>query len=165
MATICRKEGNKHPWGIVYSIVKEKIGKPTIWTEIRLSDGNKTTYLVDTIKALLRKCLPKDEITVLSAESRALKQTVESYTNMNLEPIISYTEINMAISTFENKKAPVLDNLKIEILIELWIKMPDAIYGVMNNCFNQGSLSRLWKQVNLKILLRDENKDWTSLNF
>ena len=130
-----------------------------------LPDGNKTTCLVDTIEALLRKCVPKDEITVLSAESRALKQKVEGYTNMNLEPIISNTEINMAISTFKNKKAPVMDNFKIEILRELWRKMPDAIYGVMNNCFNQGSLLRLWKKANLKILLKDENKGRTSLNF
>ena len=41
-------EGNKDPWGIVYKIVNEKIGKPTLWTALKLSDGTKTTNLDST---------------------------------------------------------------------------------------------------------------------
>ena len=78
---------------------------------------------------------------------------------MNMEPIISYKEINMAISTFKNKKAPGMDNFKIEFVKELWRKIPDAICGLMNNCLNQGTFPKLWKVANLRILLKDESKD------
>ena len=155
------EEGNKDPWGIVYKIVKEKTGKPIIWTALRLSDGSKTTCLDDTIEALLDKCVPKDEITQLNVNCRSIKQRVDGYKNMNMEPIISYKEINMAISTFKNKKAPGMDNFKIEIVKELWRKTPEAIHGLMNNCLNQGMFPKLWKVANLRILLKDESKDRT----
>ena len=80
-------KGNRDPWGIGYKIVKEKIGKPTIWTALRLSDGSKTNCLDDIIEALLRKCVPENNIIELSKKSRVLKQRVEGYT-MNLKVTI-----------------------------------------------------------------------------
>ena len=70
----------------------------------------------------------------------------------------------MAICKFKNKKAPGMDNFKIEIVKELWKKKPDAIYGMMNNCFSQGLFPRKWKEANLKIILKDENRDRALLN-
>ena len=65
-------EGNRDTWGIVYRIVKEKIGKPIIWTALMLPDGSRTTCLDDTIEVLFRKCVPEDNTTELSEASRAL---------------------------------------------------------------------------------------------
>lgn len=83
---------------------------------------------------------------------------------MNLKLILSIKEINMAISKFKNRKAPGMDNFKIEIVRELWNKKPKTIHGLINNCFSQGIFPRLWKEANLKLLLKDENRDRTLLN-
>ena len=91
----------------------------------------------------------------MSEESLALKQSVEGYTNMNLEPMISFSEVKLALSKFKNRKAPGADNFKIEIVRELWKEIPEAILGLMNNCFIQGIFPKLWKKANLKILLKD----------
>ena len=115
-----------------------------------MSDESKTTCLDDTIEALLDKCVPKDEITQLNVNCLSLKQRVDGYRNMNMQPIISYKEINMAISTFKKKKAPGMDNVNIEILKELWRKMPETIYGLMNKSLNQGTFPKLWKVENLE---------------
>ena len=109
-------EGNRDPWGIVYRIVKEKIGKPIIWTALMLPDGSRTTCLDDTIEVLLRKCVPEGNTTELSEASRALKKKVECYSSMNLAPIISFNEIKTAMNKFRNKKAQGMDNFKIEIV-------------------------------------------------
>ena len=139
-------EGNRDPWEIVYRIVKEKIGKPIIWTALMLPDGSRTTCLDDTIEVLLRKCVPEGNTTELSEASRALKKKVECYSNMNLEPIISFNEIKTAMSKFRNKKAQGMDNFKIEIVKKLWRKVPEAIHILMNNCFNQRIFPRQWKE-------------------
>ena len=157
-------KGNRDSWRIVNKIVKDKIRKPTIWTALSLSDGIKTTCLDDTIEALWRKCVPADNTIELSAEKRALRQRVEGYMNMNLEPIISVKEINMAMSKFKNKKFPGRDNFKIENVKEIWRKMPQAIRGLINNCFTQRIFPKLWKEASLNILLNDENRDRTLLN-
>ena len=85
-----------------------------------LPDGSRTTSLDDTIGVLLRKCVPEENIAELNEASVALKKNVECYTNMNLESIISFNEIKTARSNFKNKKAPGMDNFKIEIVGELW---------------------------------------------
>ena len=157
-------EGNRDPWGIVYKIVREKFGKLTLWTALRLPDGSKTTCLDGTIEALLRKCVPEDNATEMSEENLALKQSVEGYTNMNLEPMISFNEIKLALSKLKNRKAPGADNFKIQIVRELWKEMPEAIIGLINNCFIQRIFPRPWKEANLKILLKDENRNRTLLS-
>ena len=157
-------EGNRDPWGIVYRIVREKVGNPSIWTALRLPDGSKTVSLEETINVLLRKCVPEDNRTELSAECRALKQKVDGYINMNLEARISFMEISNALRKFKNKKAPGLDNFKIEIVKELWKRRPEAIEGLMNNCFDQRKFPRRWKEANLKIILKDQNRDRSLLS-
>ena len=129
----------------------------------KLSDGTKTTNLDSTIEALLNKFVPVDDTTKLSEECQVLWQSVREYKNMNLEPLISLSEIKTAISKFKNKKAPGMDNFKIEIVKELWKKKHEVIYGLMNNCFSQGLFPRQWKEANLIILLEGETRDRTLL--
>ena len=119
-----------------------------------MPDGSRTTCLDDAIEVLLRKCVPEDNTAELSEASRALKINVECYTNMNLESIIYFIEIKTAMSKFKNKKAPGMDNFKMEILRELWRKEPEAIYGLMNHCFIQRIFPRQWKESNLTLSLR-----------
>ena len=121
-----------------------------------MSDGIKTTCLGDSIEALLRKCVPANNTTELSAEKRALRQRVEGYINMDLEPIISVKEINMVMCKFKNKKSPGRNNFKIENVKEIWRKMPEAS--------TQRIFPKLWKEASLNILLNDENRDRTLLN-
>ena len=156
-------EGNKDPWGIVHKIVNDKIGKPIIWTALQLSDGRRTTSLDGTIEALLNKCVPTDD-SIESSDCRAVRQNLKEYRNRNLEPLISFNEVKVAIYKFKNKKAPGLDNFKIEIVKELWNRKSDVIYGLINNCFSQGSFPRKWKESNLKILLKNESRDRALIN-
>ena len=148
----------------MYRIVREKVGNPSIWTALKLPDGSRTISLNETINVLLHTCVPEDNRSELSVECRALKQKVDGYINMNLEPRISLMEISNALSKFKNKEAPGLDNFKVKIVRELWRKRPEVIERLMNNCIDQRKFPRCWKEANLKIILKDQNRDRSLLS-
>ena len=112
------------------------------------------------MEVLFRKFVPDDNTAELSLESRALKKKVGGKTNINLDPIISFNKIKMTMSKSKHKKAPGMDNFEIEIVRELWRKVPVATHGLMNNCLSQRIFPRRRKEANLK----DENRDRTLLN-
>ncbi|CAD1473133.1 unnamed protein product, partial [Heterotrigona itama] len=81
-----------------------------------------------------------------------------------MERTITFNEFKGAISRLKNNKAPGIDNFKVEIVKELWKQKPEAILCLINNCFSQGAFTKQWKVANLRIILKDENRDRTLLN-
>ena len=150
------KQTKKTPWSLVYKIVSDKLQKPTVWTALKLPDGRITAGLDETIKALLNKCVPKDDVTVQGEECETMRQKLHGYKNSNLEKPIPIAKIKSAIDRFKNNKAPGME--------ELWKRKPQVILNLFNNSFTQGSYPKSWKQANIKIILKDEKRDRTLLN-
>lgn len=75
-----------------------------------------------------------------------------------MENIILFEEINTAINKFKNNKAPGPDNFKIKIVKALRRTKPIIILNLFNNCFEQESFPKLWKESRLKIVPKDEKR-------
>ena len=157
-------EGNKDPWGIPYKIVREKFQKPSLWTALKLPNGQRTMSIGATIEALLEKCVPAANAGTRGDGDLILEQELRNYRNANTENQIKVEEINSAINAFKNNKAPGPDNFKIEVVKELWKIQPMVIQNLYNNCFRQEYFPKLWKESSLIVVPKDEQRDRTLLN-
>jgi len=68
----------------------------------------------DTAVRLLDKMVPTD-IKFNDADMQSIEKKVSSYSNANLEPLVTEEEIEAAIKRTRNNKAPGLDGINPEI--------------------------------------------------
>lgn len=88
-----------------------------------------------------------------------IRNRIREYRNYNVEDEIKMEEINEAIKKFKNNKAPGLDGFNIEIIKAVWNGRPDILHGLLNNCYRQEVFPKEWKMADLKIILKDQNRD------
>lgn len=86
-------EGNRDPWSLIYKIIRNKINKEDFLCSVKLPSGEVTKSWNETVKILLEKCAPKDEIDIETEEQRLLKLNNAMFVNENLEPDITQDEI------------------------------------------------------------------------
>ncbi|CAK9809270.1 Retrovirus-related Pol polyprotein from type-1 retrotransposable element R1 (Fragment) [Anthophora quadrimaculata] len=156
-------EGNKDPWGIVYKIARDKIRRKTATTAIQIDNGQRTQNIISTNTILLVKCIPENNVPN-NKQHIETRRKIQRYMCQNVEQNISSDEIMTAINKFENKNAAGIDNFTIEIIKQLWNSNSTAIINLLNNCFRKGRFSKPWKVDNLKILLKNRDKDTSLLS-
>ena len=127
-------------------------------------NGEGTTSISATIRAVFDKCIPVADAETQTMEGLAMKQKIRNHKYANMESIISFEEINATINTFKNNKALEPDNFKIEMWKELWKIRPIATQNLFNNCFRQESFPKLWKESRLRVVPKDEKRDGTVIN-
>lgn len=157
-------EANKDVWSLPYKIVRDKIRKNEIITALTLEDGTSTVSSEDTIKALLNKCVPKNDKAIEVEMHKEILTKIKKYKNYNMENEITIDEINISIKRLKNGTAPGIDKFTTEIIKQVWIIKPQIIYSVLNNCFKNKVFLKLWKISKLKIILKDKNKDKKLIN-
>lgn len=157
-------EGNREPWSIVYKIIREKLNKSTYLNSLILNDGTRTSDLNSTVKELLKKCVPMEDQMDDCDEHREIRQKIQTYKNYNLEDEITPYEISSAIKRFKKNKAPGIDGFSIEIIKKLWGERPIVLYKLFNNCFNKEVFPKEWKIADLKIILKDHDRDKSLVN-
>jgi len=89
-------KGNDDPWGIVYKILRNKT-RNDFNSLHALEEGSEYTLTWrDAAIKLLNKMVPVND-KVDDADKRKIKDEVNSYTNYNLEPLISEEEVELAV--------------------------------------------------------------------
>ncbi|KAK2578277.1 hypothetical protein KPH14_000718, partial [Odynerus spinipes] len=156
--------GNNNPWGIVYKIVRDKIHRSDAVCSVVTEDGDRTISWKETMITLLNKMVPSDDKTAETNVHTNIRAKNAEYKNHNLEQDISETEISDAIRRCKNGKAPGLDGMKIEIIKKIWTFNKDVISTLLNHCFRNSSFPKVWKNANLKILLKGTDRDRVIIN-
>ncbi|KAK2574826.1 hypothetical protein KPH14_012962 [Odynerus spinipes] len=116
--------GNAEPWGPIYRLAKDKILMSGITSSIYNENKELTLDWEETMHELLRVMVPKDDKDAEMEMHRSIKSENGVYINYNLEPDITWEEVNKALCRSKNKKAPGLDGIRIEKLEN---------YGFKNN--------------------------------
>ncbi|CAB0034350.1 unnamed protein product [Trichogramma brassicae] len=76
--------------------------------------------------------------------------------------IWSHREIITAINSLKNGKAPGPDNIEVEMLKHMTgTRTLHCLSELFNSCRRLGYFPNIWKNANLKILLKSEDKDET----
>jgi len=151
-------KGNEDPWGIVYKILRNKI-RNDFKTFHAVGDGDASTITWrETAMRLLDHMVPTDSEND-DANMRIIVNKVDSYSNSNLELLISGEEIDSAIKRVKSNKAPGLNGLNPEIIKRLWRVDKEVLLILFNSCLRKSSFPGLWKQAELKPILKDIQKD------
>lgn len=158
------KESNKDPWSMPYKIIRDKIKEPEIMSSLVLPDGTITSSWKESASALINKCIPKDNKEIEGICHQEIKMKISSYKNQNIENMIFFDEIDLAIKKLKNNTAPGFDKFTSEIIKEFWKSCPDVIMIMLNNCFKNCIFPKEWKKAQLKIIVKGKNKDIKQLN-
>lgn len=150
--------GNRDPWGAVYKLTTGKIKNQDVFHTIK-TEGTYTTEWKSTIKEIIKKLVPEDEINIETHLHKNIKKSCREYKNHNIEPPLSIQEIDEAIKKMKDKKAPGDDNINPEIVRCIWHNVPKLLEVVFNTCLIQEKFPEVWKKANLKILPKAGNRD------
>jgi len=152
-------ESNKDPWSIPYKIVRDKMKKHEAMSSLIARDGSSTGTWAESMAVLIDKCVPKDDKSIEKLEHKLIMQINRKYRNLNIEPDISFEEINEAVNKLRRKAAPGHDGFQAEIIQRTWEKAPRIIYNLLNNCMRNCIFPDLWKKSQLKIILKSKNRN------
>lgn len=151
--------GNRDPWGILHRIAKGRYRMGNEIGAVCLTDGRLTKSWEESVEALMDKFVPGD---TLSGESRihaAIRRENLTYQNMNMEPLITISEISLAIRKMRNKKAPGPDALNPEIWKVVWLCAPEVVLNIFNRCLQDGVFPVCWKFARIVVIPKDPRMD------
>ncbi|KAK2574749.1 hypothetical protein KPH14_012936, partial [Odynerus spinipes] len=156
--------GNEEPWGIVYKMIKDKTRSAQLMTSV-FNENNELTFTwEETAQTLLSAMVPIDDVIMEEEIHGNIREENSTYRNSNMEPDISLAEIQNAIERSKNKKAPGIDGISNEIIKAIWKCQPKFLVWLYNKCFIEKYFPKKWKIAELKILLKDKNKDLKLVN-
>lgn len=129
-------DGN--PFGLAYKLVRKKL---KCWST---SSPEEATTLYKIVTHLF----PEQSMTTWD------DNIPEAGFNF---PSVTLLEVQMAVSRFQDKKAPGLDGIPNVVLKEVVRCCPDQLLKLMNCCLQRGSFPTIWKRQKL-VLLPKEGK-------
>jgi len=156
-------EANKDPWSIPYKIVRDKIRKNEVMSSLIVEDGSSTKTWTESMIALFNKCVPRDDNSQETRHHKTILRDIQTYRNLNVEHEITVEEVSDAIKRLKINSAPGHDGFQSEIIREVWKKAPLTIYYLLNNCMRNCTFPNIWKISQLKIILKNKNKNKQSL--
>jgi len=71
-------EGNKNPWSIPYKIARDKLKASEVACSLILPNGEQTEDWSGSVKALLQKVAPEDDITTENEKHKDIRKTLKS---------------------------------------------------------------------------------------
>lgn len=124
-----------NPWGLAYKLVTKKLKclAPTAPTEEAILDK------------VVEYLFPRQEITSWDT----FVPEIYEY------PPVTYSEIQILIGKFADKKAPGLDGISNVVLKEAFKWKPQQFLALYNNCLRHGIFPSLFKQQRLVLVPKD----------
>jgi hypothetical protein len=119
------------PWGLGYQLVTQKLGaqKPT-----HVMDAETTEYIVETL-----------------FPSHPLRERATERQEMEV-PLFSEAELEKAVLSLKNKKAPGPDGIPNEVLRIVSQQEPELMLAMFNACLTEGVFSTRWKNARLVLV-------------
>ncbi|CAB0034360.1 unnamed protein product [Trichogramma brassicae] len=144
---------NENPYGLVYKMFNNKMTPDKAISCIRTEEGHSMDWkrtMTGILDGLLGK-LPEDS-----------PERVMTYTYQPSGMEWSQRQVTRAVTSIKSGKAPGLDGIEAEMLKKL-VNTPamDFLTGIFNAGRKMGYFPDQWKNANLKILLKGEDKDET----
>uniref|UniRef100_A0ABD2XQQ1 Reverse transcriptase domain-containing protein n=1 Tax=Trichogramma kaykai TaxID=54128 RepID=A0ABD2XQQ1_9HYME len=144
-------EGN--PYGIVYKMFNGKMTPDKALSCINM-DNEHTKDWTSTVTAIMKGLLGEE--TAPEPEDSPITSAIDAAGTW------SHRQIITAIHSLKNGKAPGPDNIEVEMLKHMTGKRAlHCLSQLFNSCRRLGYFPNTWKNANLKILLKSEDKDET----
>jgi len=114
--------------------------------------------------ALVNKCVPKDDKSQETQLHKTILHDIQIYKNSNMECEITFEELSAAIKKLRCNSTPGYNGILAEIIRETWKKAPLTIYYLLNNYMRNRVFPNIWKISQLKIILKNKNRNKQSLS-
>lgn len=154
------KEGNRNPWGLIYKIKTEKIQIQTAYESIK-TGAEQTTTWEETGKILLNTLIPDDDEAGEVAWHKDVRNKTKTPPNTENSPLFTTHEIEKAVRSLKNGKAPGHDLIEAEMIKAAWPKIYPILLLIINCCLTQEKFPKTWKKGVIRVLLKGQNKNKT----
>lgn len=148
-------------WGICYKIESGKVRPARILHALMTESG-----MVSEVEAVLREMV-KGVVVKDSRETetewqkevrRRLDIEEQGLEEGELNPVDN-EEVLAAICRFRKGKAPGLDGVTVEMVINGWEIIGDAVTEVLNECLSRGVFPEEWKDGEIVMLRKGDDRD------
>lgn len=153
-------KGNEDPWSLPYKIITKKIKPIEVSETIKVNNVQALSWNQANL-ALLNSLIPDDNTINETAWHINIRETTQTPPNTEDTPPFGPLEIRDAIASLKNRKAPGLDLIEAEVIKYSWPTLCTKISELLNNCLQYGIFPRKWKQGNIRVLLKSDDKDKT----
>lgn len=148
------------PWGTPFKIATNKIRRPTTLSTVKKTNGETTTSWRESVQVLMDTLLPDDNEQEDDRHHKDLRKNMETRPDNHDEtqPVTS-EEVEAIINGLKKNKAPGPDGIKSEVLQHLAGIISPFLSQLFNECLRQKRIPSIWKQSELVILKKGEDKD------
>nr|CAD7256877.1 unnamed protein product [Timema shepardi] len=156
-----QEELQRGPWGVPFKIASGKLRPPAMITTLSKDDGSTTTSWEESAVLLMETLLPDDDVTEDTEEHQRLRERMENDEYVNEEEVepVSRAEVIRNIALMGKKKAPGPDGIKVEVLEKTADLIAPFLAGLLNECLAQGRIPNIWKQSEVIVLSKGEDKN------
>lgn len=153
-------ESNRDPWSLPYKLIKKKVSAAEAHENIKIN-GTQDLSWEETMRSLLNSLVPDDNATQETHWQTELRDDTKTAPDTENTPLFLPEEIEKAIRSLKNRKAPGLDLIEPEVIKHSWPALHTEITHLFNSCLEQGVFPRRWKEGNIRVLLKGEGKSKT----
>lgn len=148
------------PWGTPYRLATAKIHGPSVLSTLNRPDGGQTIGWKESAELLMDTLLPDDRADDDSAEQAQLRVDMfDRLSNGRVVYPFAEEEVRDAIRTMKKGKAPGPDGISAEVLQAVCPQIAQPLCRLLNECLMQGRIPSIWKNANVTILSKGEDKD------
>lgn len=153
----------KDPWSVPYRIAAGKLKKGSILSNIKRRDGTITDGWKETAEAILNGLLIQDHIPEeTDMHGRRLVKDMKARPEITDEPPpITEAELESAVKACKLNKAPGPDQIKAEIIINLFGTIKETILKHFNYLLKAGKFPKAYKIAKVVLLYKGGGKDPT----
>lgn len=150
--------GNSERWGFVYKHQADKLRVEKVLSTIRL-DGVSTMDMRQTASGLLNTHVPDDREEEDSPWHVRQREKAQTPPDTEDAEVFTEFEVKKACRTLKNGKAPGPDLIEVGVLKAAVTTIPGQLVRLFNGCLRWGVFPSAWKEGNLCVLLKGEDKD------
>ena len=160
---IVRLSGESDPWGLAYKILSNKIKRPTKMVSMR-SEMGLLTKPDEICRHFLGGLLPDDDVQSDNNENILIRQRAAAHEVIFEVVNVSPEELTKAVKLQKCGKAPGLDGIRTEIVKRSYDRIKLLLLDTLNAMFSTGEFPKIWKQGELRIFLKSEDRNPQIIN-
>lgn len=149
------------PWGLGYRLESGKNRDSAVWHALRTVRGY-TRSMKEICKEMVKKVIVKDEDENESGWQKEVRERLtvkERELRLGEVESVDEEEVLWAVGKFKKGKAPGLDGVTMEMVVRGWEVIGEEVVGVMNECMNEGLFPKEWKEGELVMLKKGDDRD------
>jgi len=151
------------PWSFIGKYMPRKLKTDYVAATLNLPDGQVTTNVGETVRALFQKFFPSDNEDDDIAAHKEVRAMVRNYRSEVTDRPFTQEELEEEFRKYKRKKAPGLDGITTEVLKKIWNYVAPAILQVMNKALAERVFPAKWKGGKLSIIPKANQADPSSI--